>query len=247
MGYPAVDGERPDQLLARLFAEQARRGADPYLAEHGRPETVRHHADVFAWYRPHLPPSGVFLDWGCHYGPDSCLLRQAYGDTAELHACDFYPESDFAAFRAYARPAYRRLTHPSRLPYPDAAFDAVVGSGVLEHTAMDYESLKEVHRVLRPDGVFVITYLPYFLSWDEWYRRRVLRRGFHLRLYGRGELSQLLKRAGFYPPELRFHTHLPRRDGAGPLRRAKRLASRLLSPPFRHSTLCCVARKMSGM
>ena len=60
---------------------------------------------------------------------------------------------------------------PLKLPYADESFDAVIGSGVLEHTAMEGESLKEVYRVLRRDGVFVVSYLPYAYSWNEWRRR----------------------------------------------------------------------------
>src|SRR5206468_37127 len=78
-----------------------------------------------------------------------------------------------------------RLTDPVRLPYPDGTFDAVVGSGVLEHTAMDGESLKELYRVLRTGGLLVVTFLPYAYSWDEWYRRNVAKAGYHRRLYTR--------------------------------------------------------------
>src|SRR5262245_30808593 len=68
---------------------------------------------------------------------------------------DHYP-----VFHRYADLSYRQLDHIFRLPYPDAAFDAVIASGVLEHVPMGYESLKELHRVLRPDGRLIITYLP---------------------------------------------------------------------------------------
>src|SRR5262249_58905421 len=122
-----------------------------------------------------------------------------FGDAVDLHACDYVAAEDFPVFRAAARPRYLRLDHPIRLPYEDFTFDAVIGSGVLEHTTMDRESLKEVHRVLRPDGVFVITYLPYRYSWDEWYLRRVVKAGYHRRLYGKAELARLLLSYGFQP------------------------------------------------
>jgi ubiquinone/menaquinone biosynthesis C-methylase UbiE len=160
----------------------------------------------------------VFLDWGCHYGPDSCLLRSVYGERIELHACDFAAETEFACFREFARPLYAQLKNVVQLPYPDGTFDAVIGSGVLEHTAMDYESLKEVYRILKPAGVLVITFLPYFLSWSEWYRRSRKMRPFHWRLYGRREFSQLLKRTGFRPVEIGFQTFVPNLFGEGILR-----------------------------
>jgi ubiquinone/menaquinone biosynthesis C-methylase UbiE len=52
------------------------------------------------------------------------------------------------------------LSEIVKLPYPDDSFDAVLASGVLEHVPLDYESLKELHRVLRVRGRMIVTYLP---------------------------------------------------------------------------------------
>ena len=49
-----------------------------------------------------------------------------------------------------------------RLPVPDAAFDAVVCSNMLEHTPSPAAVLDEVERVLRPGGWA-------WLSWTNWY------------------------------------------------------------------------------
>lgn len=247
MRISLLDARRLYEQLRALFATQAGLRGNAYLAEHGHDAAIKHHVNSFCWYAGYLPESGVFLDWGCNHGPDSCLLRSVLGERIELHACDFCSDSEFPVFRAFSRPTYRQLRHIVALPYPDDVFDVVIGSGVLEHTAMDYESLKEVHRVLKPEGIFVITYLPYFLSWSEWYRRTMRQQGFHRRRYGRQELSQLLKQTGLVPLEVRFHTFVPDRLAGGWVGRLKALASRVLSPPFRHSTLCCVARKVTCM
>jgi ubiquinone/menaquinone biosynthesis C-methylase UbiE len=44
-----------------------------------------------------------------------------------------------------------------QLPYPDAAFDGVILSEILEHIEEDVRGLKEVFRVLKPGGVVAIT------------------------------------------------------------------------------------------
>jgi len=235
------------ELMAKLFAETASLGPDPYIENHGRPESIKHHVDVFSWYAPLLRPGQVVLDWGCHYGPDSCLIRHVWGDAVQVHACDVWEETAFPVFRKFARPVYAKLTDPVQVPYADGMFDVVIASGVLEHVPMDYESLKQLYRVLKPEGLLVITYLPYFLSWSEWYRRVIRQTAYHQRLYRKNELAQLMKRTGFLPLEIRPHTHIPNSGHRSLWRTLRRVVAKLVSPPFRHSTLCCTARKVLSM
>jgi SAM-dependent methyltransferase len=231
--------------LSRLFQEELAARHDAYVASHASAHDIAHRIDVFRWYVQRLPDTGVFLDWGCWHGLDSCMLRWTAGEHIELHACDFPPPEAFRVFRACARPQYRQLTEVGRLPYPDAMFDVVIGSGVLEHVALEGESLRELYRVLKPDGLLVVTYLPYAWSWNEWRLRRQRSPGFHRRLYTRGETVRTLLKWGFYPLELEFHTFVAPFNP--PLVRLKEWARWLMYPPFRHDALCCVARKMSVM
>jgi SAM-dependent methyltransferase len=235
-------------LLSRLYREQlAAGGRAAYLVEHAQPELIKHHVNVFLWYAKYLPASGAILDWGCNHAPDACLLQAAFGDRYRLLGCDFPPPSEFSVFHGYSRLHYSQLDDPmAPLPYASGTFDAVIASGALEHTAMDVEALKSLYRVLKPEGVLVITYLPYWLSLEEWRRRR---RGkdFHRRLYGRREAATLLKRCGFYPLELGFQTFVPDVvDGRLPTW-WKRALSPIRHPVYSHSVLCCVARKVMTM
>lgn len=47
-------------------------------------------------------------------------------------------------------------TDLTTLPFPDAAFDVVVASHVLEHIPDDRAAIAELSRVLRPDGIAVL-------------------------------------------------------------------------------------------
>jgi SAM-dependent methyltransferase len=239
--------------LADLYRRQlALNPHDPYLVEHARPRVIRNQVLTFDWYRPHLPAEGAVLDWGCNHAPDSCLLRAAFGDRLQLHGCDFVDGDRYRVFHEFAGLAYTQLADNVRLPYGPESFDAVVASGALEHTAMDYESLRELYRVLKPDGRLIISYLPNWLSYHEWYLRVVRKAAFHRRLYGMGETRQLLKRSGFFPIAGAPHTFFWQRALARVrVRRGNRFWANLLSrlvPIHRFcSTLCFVAVKVQSM
>ena len=209
---PTLDAARPMSraelvaLLTGLFRKQLAEEPDNrYLLEHGRQPEILNHVRTFEWYRSFLPASGNLLEWGCQHAPDSCLLRATFGDRYRLSACDILPPGRYRHFRDFAGADYRRLTDLVALPYESEAFDGIIASGVLEHVAMDYESLKEVHRVLRPGAPLVITYLPNWLSHAEWRHRTFFGYG-HQRRYGLRETRQLLLRTGFVPVFAGDHT-----------------------------------------
>jgi SAM-dependent methyltransferase len=240
----AREPARLADTLTRLYKRQL--SAHPvteYLVQHARDRVVRTQVRVFRWYSRHLPADGDLLDWGCHHAPDSCLLRAALGPGPRLYGCDFVDPEQLRVFHDFAGLRYTRLEDTARLPYPDAAFDAVIGSGALEHVAQDYESLKELYRVIRPDGLLVITYLPNRLSLEEWHARSVRRAGYHRRLYGLREARRLLLHTGFVPIESGYQTRqdVLREPGAGG--RVRATLMRALQLHRFTSTLCAVARR----
>lgn len=203
---PADERRRLVDLLAGLFrAELDEEPDNVYLLEHSQPAAIANHVRTFQWYRPFLPLRGDLLEWGCQHGPDSCLLRATTGRRFDLHACDILSPDRYGRFREFADVRYKRLNDIVRLPYENDSFDGVIASGVLEHVAMDYESLKEVHRVMKRHAPLIITYLPNWLSIAEW-RNRTFGRGGHQRLYGLAETCRLLKRTGFVPRFAGHHT-----------------------------------------
>src|SRR6266511_2643048 len=101
-----LDPEALRKLLAQLYKEQLALEANEYLREHSQPKAIGDHVAAFQWYAQHLPQKGTVLDWGCCHGPDSCLMRAAYGSDLEIHACDFYDPRLFQVFRRYAQAQY---------------------------------------------------------------------------------------------------------------------------------------------
>ncbi len=201
--------QRLTAVLRDLYRRQREQGTwNGYLDEHSRQHCIDNQVRTFQWYKPFLPERGVVLDWGCQHAPDSCLLRAAFGDRFEQHACDFGPPRKYPVFADFAEARFSELDDAVRTPYAASSFDVVIGSGVLEHVAMDYESLKELHRILKPDGIFIGTYLPNRWSIAEWRRRVVQKRDFHQRLYNRRETIDLLKHTGFSPICVDHHTFI---------------------------------------
>ncbi|MGL5853375.1 MAG: methyltransferase domain-containing protein [Phycicoccus sp.] len=78
------------------------------------------------------------------------------------------------------------------LPFPDAAFDAVAAFDVIEHCEPEAAALGEVHRVLRPGGVFVMSVPAYSWAWSDF----DIANGHHRR-YTRARAVAALGRAGF--------------------------------------------------
>ncbi len=85
-----------------------------------------------------------------------------------------------------------------RLPFPDASFDRVIASEVLEHIPEDCRAMSELTRILRPRGTMAVTvprYGPERVNWalsEEYHSVE----GGHVRIYRRSALLQRLRRAG---------------------------------------------------
>lgn len=84
------------------------------------------------------------------------------------------------------------------LPFPDASFDRVICSEVLEHLDDDRRAMGELARVLRPGGTMAVTvprYGPELVNWalsDEYHEVK----GGHVRIYRRRQLLERLRTAG---------------------------------------------------
>lgn len=60
------------------------------------------------------------------------------------------------------------------LPFPDASFDVVLAQDILEHVQDHDATLREIRRVLRPDGVALVTVINRFAWRDPHYHLRAI-------------------------------------------------------------------------
>lgn len=136
------------------------------------------------------------LDWGCHAGLGSCFLHKRFGESIDLYSCDVYEEGVFQPFVAFSRTKYKRLRHDYLLEYEDSFFETVLGNGVLEHVPDDRKSLREIHRVLRSGGRFLLVTLPNRWSYTEAIGR-AMKVSPHDRLYTIPGATRMLQDHGF--------------------------------------------------
>jgi 2-polyprenyl-3-methyl-5-hydroxy-6-metoxy-1,4-benzoquinol methylase len=139
------------------------------------------------------------LDWGSGKGHISFLLTKA---GFNVTSADVYREETDSSF-GQETPIIKQqkiniiaLKHPFLLPFQKNSFDMVVSFGVLEHVDNDLESLREIHRILKKDGKFFFSFLPYTLSWTQ---RLAHLRGdyYHSRLYSISRIQKMAKEVGF--------------------------------------------------
>jgi SAM-dependent methyltransferase len=96
-------------------------------------------------------------------------------------------------------------------PYPDGSVDVFLCSHVLEHIADDRKAMRELHRILAPDG-FGIVLVPLFPHVDETHedpsivtmaeRWKYFGGGDHVRQYGKQDFIDRLGAAGFHVDQL---------------------------------------------
>lgn len=155
------------------------------------------------------------LDWGCGKGQVTFLLRRR---GACVTSCDYCSEkapnedSSFGQDTPILRSAgiaVDRMEDPVKVSYPDGSFDVVLSFGVLEHVQSDVQSLKELRRVLRPQGVLFCFYLPYFLSWTQ-RLSHFLGDDYHDRLYTKACVRELLDDTGYELLDIWYRQLLPK-------------------------------------
>jgi 2-polyprenyl-3-methyl-5-hydroxy-6-metoxy-1,4-benzoquinol methylase len=120
-------------------------------------EVERHRYQDYAPWMPKVMGFNDFagaklLEVGCGMGTD--LLQFARGG-AKVTAVDLTPRSIETSrhhLDLYGYSADFSISDCERLPFADESFDVAYSNGVLHHTPDTAAAVREIHRVLRPDG-----------------------------------------------------------------------------------------------
>ncbi len=152
------------------------------------------------WMKKRMPlaPEGVFLEIGCGRGAGAEIIAGEFSP-GRLFAMDLDPKMIKRAFR-YLGPGMRPgisffSADALRLPHPDGVFDAVFGFGVLHHVPDWQTALGEIHRVLKPGGIYFLEEL-YPSLYQNFITKHILLHPTENRFMS-GDLKGALASAGF--------------------------------------------------
>ncbi|MBI5772229.1 MAG: methyltransferase domain-containing protein [Verrucomicrobia bacterium] len=152
--------------------------------------------------QPFLSPGMEVADLGC--GPGTLLTCLASLPLSlKLHGCDLAPElvRQAATHTPRANVVEADLEN---LPFASASFHAAFATEVLEHLLEVRKGLKEIHRVLKPNGTLLVS-LPNrdWFHFEAYLRHRTKFQPVDDHFYGVAELEALLREAGFHIIKIR--------------------------------------------
>jgi ubiquinone/menaquinone biosynthesis C-methylase UbiE len=147
-------------------------------------------------------PTDRVLDVGCGTGALLHQLAHTY-PLAHLVGVDPVPAMLAVARRRLPTSVELREGWAERLPCDDESFDVVVSCNMFHYIRQPVVALREMGRVLRPGGQFVITdwcddYLACRVC--DWYLRLFSRA--HYKVYRERECLRLLKETGYHQVDI---------------------------------------------
>lgn len=167
---------------------------------------------LFWWIGKNIGKKVRILDVGCGTGAALIEMKALFGARAELYGLDvFQMQIDIARRKLADVNVYAdvRVYDGQHLPFEDNFFDAVYTSDVLGHVRDVPKWLAELSRVMKPDARLAM-FAESALGRHAYIRNYLARRGvntdphaqFHISLYSKQELRELLDSTGFYIEEM---------------------------------------------
>jgi len=148
------------------------------------------------------------LDWGGQYGHVTNILSTYFKNVCLYLPVSVqeYEKKKIKTFISDFHYLYgisnikNGLCH-EKINLPDKSYDCVISSGVLEHVReegknTEIDSLKEIHRILKPDGLLIVWNLPNKYSLVE-FINKIMNRSVHDYKYNKKDLLRMTTMSGF--------------------------------------------------
>ena len=154
---------------------------------------------------------GRVLDLACGGGGMTKAIAM-YRPDLEIVGCDLSMRSLAIAQENGQGPRFS-AGNVFQLPFPRNSFDAVVMFDFLEHLSYPANALKEVHRVLKPQGIFH-TAVPFEgepstlhgMLWRLGWKAKEIHCG-HVQMYEHGQPEAIIEEAGFRIVDTEWTAH----------------------------------------
>lgn len=118
---------------------------------------------VFDTFLSKVPTEGRVLDVGCANGAFLKALREK--GYRNLYAAD---RGNFISLSGLEEIPFQKINADfEQFPYPDNSFDTVTAFAVLEHLENPFFFVREASRLLKPEGLFVISIPNAFHIWSR--------------------------------------------------------------------------------
>lgn len=151
-----------------------------------------------------LQPGDVVLDAGCGLGRHLRHLARIpdlkiYGIDKNTWALRETSKSLDTQPDALTRDYLVSIADINKLPFADASFDCVICSEVLEHIPDHQNAIRELDRILKPNGTLAVSVPRYFAERICWLISHAYHNeeGGHIRIYRKKQLYQMLTGQGF--------------------------------------------------
>ena len=120
-------------------------------------QAVEHHRYEKEWHIPEAANVAAarglkVLEIGCGVGTDGAQFAKAGADYTGVDLTDAAIDLARKGFALSDLPGRFLVSDAEKLDFPDSSFDLVYSHGVLHHTPDIRAAIREIHRVLKPEG-----------------------------------------------------------------------------------------------
>lgn len=157
---------------------------------------------LFRWTQPHR--NERILDVACGDGALSLKIAERVGIIYGIDASSTAINEAKSLSHTLKIDSHFSVGDAEDLPYPSNFFHKIVCSSSLEHFEHDLQALREMNRVLKPNGKLILTADSFTAPIGEKTKEKHKRVSHVVNFYTKATLNELFKRTGFETARSRY-------------------------------------------